>query len=362
MNEFIHTFSLKTYITQTEKTSLQNAYGDTFFFNSSQKHYVLSYYAEEGFRLEIAYNSKAERRFNKEHPAYKAELVVTPGKLLYPGKPMAKLTEELELCKAAKRLYEIFEDIFKQSGVRLADKLKAARVDVAKDVEMPSESYVRALIILSKRVLHRKGYRIWLPEEGISEEPDWKEENATFFYNHNQEVKAKLYNKTADLALKGHRFHSPIVRFELSLMRIALKRLGWIDGDFIDENALFRLLCAVQNSAAILLDTHIVQPMQDGGMLTKKLQRKYIRKQCGGKNKQYKTMLAYRDWCNAACHTPVFENIKKQRRAEEYFRKMGLSPYYLDKELLYIPSFAELLSGTYNSELLRFVGSCAEKR
>ena len=108
MNEFIHTFSAVTYLSVREKDTLTLSYGNDIFFNGDEKIFVLHKYAENGLRIHIEFNSTAEKKYDKEHKAYKAELIVTPAKLIYPNGKMKKLYTAEEYTLAMEKLKEIW--------------------------------------------------------------------------------------------------------------------------------------------------------------------------------------------------------------------------------------------------------------
>ena len=83
MNEFIHTFSAVTHLSLTEKDNLTLAYYEDIFFNGEEKVFVFHKYAENGLRVHIEFASSNEKKYDKEHRAYKVELIVTPAKLIF---------------------------------------------------------------------------------------------------------------------------------------------------------------------------------------------------------------------------------------------------------------------------------------
>jgi hypothetical protein len=111
------------------------------------------------------------------------------------------------------------------------------------------------------------------------EKTGWTEEDSAMFYNHNQEVQAKIYNKLRDFKnivdvsdLKG------LLRFELSLKRNFLKNSGLIQKGNTPFAILPEVFSCILNGAEELMHTHVIAPLWDGNFLSKKLQTKYIKK------------------------------------------------------------------------------------
>lgn len=350
MEEFIHTFSAKTHLFTKEKDSLTRAYNDKIFYDSEHKVLVLYKYAENGLRIEIEFNSKPEKKYDKEHHEYKVELIITPAKLLYPGEVMAKLYTIDEYKLAFEKLDAILREIELYSGVSLWKEAKIQRVDVTKDIETESDEYSKEVIRLSKLALHKTGYHLWIPTKEDIEKTGWAEEDSTMFYNHNQEVSSKIYNKLTDLknqncdtvGIKG------LLRFELTLKRNFLKNNGLIKSghnQFTDLGKLFSIL--MDNSEA-LMQRHVIGPMWNGNFLNKKLQKKYIKNHYGKDSSEYRKMLEYRDDCENGI-------VIKSGKVTDYFNEIELSPLHTSKEFDYIPSFACLLGKEENEKIKKFV-------
>ena len=152
---------------------------------------------------------------------------------------------------------------------------------------------------LSKLSLHKTGYHLWIPSKEDIEKTGWAEEDSTMFYNHNQEVQAKIYNKLSDFKnigvdvsdMKG------LVRFELSLKRNFLKNSGLIQKGNTPFEALAETFSYVLKGAEELMQTHVVGPLWSGNFLSRRLQKKYIKKLCKSKESKMEKMLKYRDQC-----------------------------------------------------------------
>ncbi len=349
MFEFIHTFSAKTHLFKNEKDNLTRAYCEDIFFDSTERKFVLHKYAENGLRIEIEFNSKAEKKYDNEHHEYKVELIITPAKLLYPGEVMAKLytIEEYEL--AFEKLNQLLREIELNCGVSLWKETKIQRVDISKDIETGSDEYSKEVIRLAKLALHKTGYHLWIPTKKDIDKTGWAEDDSTMFYNHNQEVSSKIYNKLTDLKnqdydttdIKG------LLRFELTLKRNFLKNNGLIKSGHNTFEELNKLFSTVLDNAEALMQRHIAGPMWNGNFLSKKLQRTYIKIHYGKDSSEYRKMLEYRNECENGI-------VIKSGKVKDYFNEIELSPLHTSKEFSYIPSFACLISNTENEEIKRF--------
>ena len=350
MNEFIHTFSAVTHLSLIEKDNLTLAYYDDIFFKGDEKIIVLSKYAENGLRIHIEFNSTAEKKYDKEHKAYKAELIVTPAKLIYPNGKMKKLYTAEEYTLAMEKLKEILQEIKGKSGIDLWNETKLKRIDLTKDIETESDEYTMEVIRLSKLALHKTGYHLWIPKKEDIERTGWAEDDSTMFYNHNQEVQAKIYNKLKDFKnivdvsdMKG------LLRFELALKRNFLKNSGLIQKGNTPFEILSEVFSYILKGAEELMRTHIVGPLWSGNFLSRKLQKKYIKRYCKTKESKMEKMLKYRDDCR---HGILITGGK----VLDYFEEIELSPLFTSKEFPYIPSFARLLSGEENEKIKEFAG------
>jgi hypothetical protein len=351
MNEFIHTFSVITHMYNTQKDKLAAAVGDHFFYNSDEKHYVFSKYTTEGFRAEIKYNPSKEKKYNKNHWDCKAEIMITPAKLLYPDQPMKKLYTSHEYELACERLEIILREIELQSGVNLWSEAKIRRIDVSKDIETPSDEYSREIIRMAKKALYKTGYHLWSPTAEAVEKKDWFEEDSFFFRNHNQEVSAKVYNKLTDMQNLHYDTTgvTGLLRFELTLKRAYIRRLGLLSDEYMTMTDLPTVLSAILTSAPALMQKHIASPLWSGAMLYKDLQKKYIRIYCKSKTARRDNMMAYRKNAN---RYGVFED---EPTVMKHFETAGISPLYLNGDIRYIPSFGDLLSGMWDERIERFL-------
>lgn len=350
MNEFIHTFSITNYLSFPHTRTMEKIYGEDFFYNHIEKKYIFSKYADKGFRMEVKFASSKEKRYQKKHYDYKAVWIVTPAKLLYPGQPMMKLFTTEEYSEACRVLHDILSEIKMNSGIDLLNEAKLCRADITKDIETSSDLYSQEVIRLSKKALNQYGYNLWEPTEEEIQKTGWAEENSILFRNHNQEVESKIYNKLEDLRNNGYDPGnlSGLIRFELSLKRKFMKTQELMKEKYLTIEELSCILGNILDQASELMQTHITTPLWSGAMLSKDLQKKYIKKYCKNKKAKYEKMMSYRRKCNrkGVYHDPTMER---------YFGEIGLSPLYTDNTIRYIPSFADLLTGNESEQIRRFL-------
>ena len=347
MNEFIHTFSANAYLFVSETDKLKEAYKGDFFYNSEEQLFVLSKYAERGLRIQIKFTKNKEKKYDKKHRDCKIELIITPAKLLYPGEAMQKLFGKEDYKNAIETLKSLLNEIELQSGINLWREVKIKRIDLAKDICTPSDEYSQEVIRMAKKALYKTGYKIFAPTEEDVKKTGWNECNSILFRNHNQGVNSKIYNKLQDMKnqnldtsdIKG------LLRFELSLKRDYLRQLG-SNSSHISLDELSNLLCGVLEHSGELMQKHIADPLWCGGMLSKELQKKYIKTHC--KKSKYKKLLSYRLQCNRY-------GIDRDEHILESFGQIGLSPLYTDEAFRYIPSFSNLLSGDADERIERFL-------
>lgn len=338
MNEFIHTFCVTTHLFKSEKEILENIHHEYFFFNSTDEVWVLTKYTDNGLRIHLKYNCAKEKLYDKKHRDYKAELIINPAKLLYPGEGMKKLFTIEEYVLAFEKLAEIIEEIRSVSGVMLWNEAKIDRIDLAKDVKTESDEYTREMIRIAKLALCKTGYHLWIPSQEAVEKTGWLESDAAMFYNHNQEVKAKIYNKLTDMKNQNYDVTNieGLLRFELSLKRNYLKNNSHITNRFTSIQELTTLFSDLLANAGELLQTHIAGPLWCGEILSKSMQKKRIQRYCKSKKKKLKKMLDYRKSLNKGL--PV-----SNAKVKSYFTEIGLSPIYARKEFKRMPSFACML-------------------
>ena len=187
----------------------------------------------------------------------------------------------------------------------------------------------------------------------IQEEVDktgWTEEDSTMFYNHNQEVKPKIYNKLTDL--ENHEYDATnikgLLRFELTLKRNFMKNNGLIKSGNNSIEELSKMLPVILDNAEALMQKHIVGPMWNSNFLSKKLQKKYIKRYCKTHEAKYTKMIGHCDDCKKGI-------ISVDGKAVDYFNELNLSPLHTSKEFDYIPSFACLLGKDEDAKIKKFV-------
>ena len=345
MNEFLHTLSGVTYLTKPQFDRMKDSYNNKELFPYNNEKWVFCKYAKRGFRAEIIYTPYIERWKAKRYEEHKMTWFVTPAKLMFPGQPMAKLYTPEEYTQACDLLAEIWNEIKADSGADFLHKAKLYRVDLTKDITTPSEEYTHEVIRLAKIALNKYGYHLWKPDDIEERKEEWRDENAAFFHNDNQEVQSKIYDKVSDLRIQGYDTTglSGLLRFELALKRQFMKDNGYIQEKYITPDTLADKLHCILAQASDLMQKHIADPLWSGTMVSKDQQKKAIRRYCGFKtdSAKYKKMIAYRKACNRA---KSMENVKKNSAAEGYFREMGVSPLYCSEVVGRIPSFSELLA------------------
>lgn len=354
MNEFIHTFSCITYLEDTEFKMLRGFYSQEELFSNNEEKWVFCKYAARGFRMEIIFTPYIERQKRKFHEMYKAEWIVTPAKLIYPNEPMSKLLHYEEYCKACDNLHEILEEIKKDSCVDLLGEAKLKRVDITKDHITPSEVYSKEVIRLAKSALDKYGYRLLNQNEIEDKKEEWKDENGVFFHNNNLDIGAKIYNKVEDMRI--HDMDTTgitgLIRFELALKRKFLMMEKFIKEKYVEIDELHCVLANILVQASYYMQRYLADPLWSGAMLSKDLQKRLIKAQCGSKKEKYKKMIAYRRACNRAVS---MENVKDNPTVSWYFKEMGISPLCTENGVEYIPSFADLINEREDDRIKRFV-------
>lgn len=276
MNEFIHTFSFVIYITEAQRKRMKDTYGNKLFPGDDKSKWIFSQYAENGLRAEMIHTPIIEKLKRKIYEDYKVTWVVTPAKLIYPGQPMKKLYTSEEYVQSCNLLYEIIEDIKTDSGVDLFHKAKLYRVDLTKDITTPSEAYTQEVIRLAKIALKKYGYELLNLNTIEEKREDWKDENAVFFHNDNQEVQAKIYNKIEDMKIHGYDTagYAGLLRFELALKRQFMKDNGYIREKFITAENLPDTLTGILAHAPELMQKYIADPLWSGAMVSKDQQKR----------------------------------------------------------------------------------------
>ena len=332
MNEFIHTFSLITYITESEKSGLSDAYKNSFFFEGKSKKWILSYYADKGIRCELKFNTANSKRYTNNKETYVMEIIVTPSKLIYHGDSMKKLFEKDEIYEACDNFNNIITDIYTKSGVFLKNRMKFARIDITKDIVTPSDEYTMEIIRLAKSSVAEKGYRIWTPTEQDEKNTGWKECDSALYYNHGKNIKAKIYNKLKSLNEPDNSSKNGLLRFEVSLLRKSLIKRGYISDEYCNIQHLPNMLYDILCNATYIMDECMIEPLRKGHFLSKSIQKKYITRYCNGKKKRLDKMLSYRSWLNTSKNqNEKWESRTKTSTVISHFENTDISPIYCKK-------------------------------
>lgn len=371
MQEFIHTFSMKRCFSEQEHQNFKSTYGSKYFFNGGKKKakrklkFVMSKYADNGLKVEIKKRKYEEIKFDPLSRQYKATIIITPHKLLTPGKQMGQLTDSTDIQAACKRLINIFSEIQNESGVDLWQDAELHRIDITKDVRTPSDLYSAEIIRASKQAVYRCGYTVFKPEESEDYNPEWPIEDSALFYNHSQEVEAKIYNKLHDLEEVEQKEYSGfgLIRFELTLKKKRLKELYSI-GEVLLPDGLSDLLCKITEDGSMLLDKYMVQALFPGAMLSESVLKKYIKRTNGGKEKRIEEMIKYSTWVTEMMpeYYGLYGTESEIATRKKWFREASLSPIYVSKLCPYIPSFSDLLNGTVDQNLLNFAFLATKSR
>ena len=157
---YIHTLSMIRFVEKDEIDALKTSYKKHFLYIREKGILVLNAFLDHGLRVEISPIPTASgvRRFNENHPRYKAELFITPAKLLDPGINLGGLTSRIDISDACYHLERIMASIENESGINLMTGAVLSRVDVTKDVIMPSDLYSRELIRAAKKSINKHGF------------------------------------------------------------------------------------------------------------------------------------------------------------------------------------------------------------
>lgn len=370
MREFIHTFSMTRCFSEQEHLKFKSAYGLKYFFNGDKKRgkkklkFVMSQYADDGLKVEVRKREYEEVKYDPLSRPYTATIMITPHKLLTPGKRMGKLENSTDIQAACRRLINMFSQIQDESDVNLWEDAELRRVDITKDVRTPSDLYSTEIIKASKQAVHTCGYKIFKPETSDDYNPRWAIEDSALFYNHSQEVEAKIYNKLHDLEDIDQKeyFGFGLIRFELTLKRARLKELYHIDGILLPDG-LQGLLCKITEDGSMLLNKYMVQALFPGAMLSRSVLKKYIKRTNMGKEKRIKEMLRYSSWVTkmAPEYYVLYGTESEIATRKKWFRKASVSPIYVSGECPYIPSFSDLVNGTHDEKLLNFAWSATKR-
>lgn len=368
MNPFIHTFSVIVNITGEELSILVKRYR----WIDLKKSYKGKYYdssiiefCDKGLQMQIRRRTEKEIKSDNKHNPFQIELVVTPYKLLYPCKNMGAITTLEEMGKAIIALGKLLEQIKMDTGINLisdaknVQRYKIKRVDLTCDVETPSDDYSKEIIAVSKVVKLPYGYtRCDVSEEDI-EMYGWKRENACSFYNKNQDVYIKIYNKKENLKGKEeyrNYLDKGLLRYEISMPRGNLKKQGILLKDKLGE-----CLRKIMDSGKSLFDKYIIQNLPDLSMVSFPILEKLLKKYMSGKEKTLEKMLHL---CKIAYKCKKAETVFSAeqcgmsevqfKNCYRKFSELGVSPIPVEKGLPYIPATESMLNGKIERKFAYF--------
>lgn len=364
MNEFIHTFSIKSPITEEEHTSLFEGKQSLFFWNKTKNIWVLKGHEGSGLRAEIRPLENKDplrvfNEFNGKHPIYEIEIIVTLAKLLNPDTNLGGLTTKAEIELACKNLDIIASGIEKITKVDLFQRAKLYRVDLTKDIITPNDLYTHEIIWAAKKSIDRYGYEGYDPRQHPDYTFTWKDEDSMMFKS--TKVWGKLYNKKRDLLLNKHQSEIEklgdygLLRFEISLLRDIL-RDDYNAKGFTTLEELPQILYSLTTDGNMLLDKYLVKTFYKGAMLSKSILKKRLKCEKGLWAKTVDSMIDFSEWVtwsNAKdlkyYDIPVGISIAISR-----FANLNLSPVQVSKLCPYIPSFSDMLNETIDDWLLNF--------
>ena len=356
MRCFIHTYSLKRYLSKEEVESLLNTPENSWTYDSTEKAFYLNELVESGVRIRIKKidNESPERKFKTNHPSHKAKIIVTPYTVLHPYMHLGRIESEDELISSCCKLKEVLGFMTTTYGVDLSEGVVLDRIDIAKDVVTPNDLYTEKIIKVAKLSLHSRGYQLYDPTKHESYNKKWDVKDSALFYNKAQNINAKLYNKLHDLSEEERTEFGAhgLLRFEVTLKHKMLKKM--FDTSVTNPlETLSEILPIIMSQGDGMLHLYAANNFYPGAMLSKKVQEKWIRKMCDGKKKRAEKMLAYSKMIKSSERENA-ANSSADYRIKKHFADIGLSPITISRECPYIPSFSDLLDGTVDENLLQF--------
>lgn len=351
---FIHTFSLESEISEAAFIRLKEVYvkDKEFFYNSTQNRWVLQSYAYNGVRIEIYEYNAADKRYNGKKGKKRALIYVNMYKLLKPGTKYGAVGSIEDITEAYKKLLCIIEDIYFKTGVDLAEKVDINRMDVTIDVVTPDDIFSREIIRISELVQLKKGFHHWVPKKDAENyNPLWKEENATFFFNHNQGIEAKMYLKSSDPEiveqLPEEIIGKSLLRFELALQQDFFRLNEYYTGKFDMGRVLLAILVRITKDAKELLKTYLFAVLDTGDILSGAYLKRVIDGKTGSKVAKKEKMLKYVDYINGVGNC---EEYCVSKKTKESFKEFGISPFYSNVGPYIIPSFSKILENCYDEQ------------
>lgn len=360
MNEFIHTFSIKKLLTEEERASLFGKNSTLFSYNRTENIWVLKDHENNGLRVKITpiENDSPLRIYDRNHPAFEAEIIVTPAKMLNPNMNLGGLVEKCEIENACERLDEIIRKIEGISGVDLLQNAKLYRVDLTKDVITPNDFYTHEIINAAKKSIDRYCYKRYDPRVHPDYTLSWKQEDSMMFKS--KKVWGKLYNKKRGLLLHKHLSEyeelgdNGLLRFEVSVLRDIL-RDDYSAKGYISLASLPEILYQLTLDGNMLLSKYFVNTFYDGSMLSRSVLKKHLDKKCK-RCKTKNNMMDFSDWIRKMEPEDLkYYDIPKGISSQiSRFEDINISPVQVNKCCPFIPSFSDMLNETVNDNLRLF--------
>lgn len=357
MKTFIHTFSISVNITTEEYKKLCCYRWMPMKATYKGKRYISSIieFCDKGLQICAMERTVEEIKYDKEHYPFRIDLIVTPYKLLYPNKSLGAITDKEELFRALKVLHALVSSIEDTTGIDIRRKYKIRRVDVTCDVMTPSDDYSAEIIAAVKTADLPYGYRRSEPTEEEIELYGWDRKNASLFYNKNQSVYAKVYDKKENIREREEYREledKGLIRFEIELTRNYLRHKG-----LLKKDNLTKCLISVMDCSEELFEKYFVENLYNMPMFSLKVLYDYLELKYKGKNKTidklkhfcklaYKCKKAGVPFSAAQCgmSNKVFANCY------EKFSDINISPIPAEADIPYIPSVESMLNGTVENK------------
>lgn len=362
MNVFIHTFSIAVNITWDELERLYDRYSwmplDKSYKGENYNISIIEF-CPNGLQMQVRERKETEIKYDKEHRPFRLDLVVTPYKLLHPNASLGAITDLDEMGEALFVLDGLLDKIEGETGIDIRSNYKIQRVDITCDVITPSDIYSKEIIAESKTAKLPYGYTRYEAAEETLEKYNWQIENASLYYNKNQGVFIKIYDKKenikdkeeyADYAGKG------LVRYEMTLARKNLKTYGFLSGD-----RLGGCMINIMQSREELFQKYFILNLYDLPMFSLKVLEDYLECKMAGKEKMLEKMknfckLAYKCKKSGIPFSAVQCGMGEERFRIYYkkFSQLNISPIPADNDCPYIPSIECMLNGEIEPKLAYF--------
>ena len=350
MNTFIHTFSISVNMTIDERKRLlifRRMPLTGTYKNEKYDDYIIEF-CTRGVQIYIKKRTGEEIRYDKRHRPFKMEIIVTPYKLLNPEKCLGIIKDDIEWKEAFQELDRIVDIIENTTEIRIKENYKIQRVDITCDVITPTDIYSKEIIAASKCADLPYGYQKYEPMDDVTDLYGWNEENGSLFYNKNQKILAKIYNKKENIygspeyqSLEG----KGLVRFELGLTRKFLKK-----ENLLKDDNLIECLFLVREQAEDLFTDYFILNLYADAMFSTKVLKDYLT--CKYAGRTYEQLL---DFCKMAEKCKKLgvpfsaDQCEMSRKAfngcMKKFDKIGISPIPAAEACPYIPSVEQMLNG-----------------